>query len=491
MHRLQHRLQASPASVVFFILSLPLSISLYNNMLHAKHLPHFLQWPFRSSPSSAPPQLSVVQLGSFTDGAAGLSSYASNPDKAGPSLAPHIAWAKSQLQAPSVNAPPASVPLYLKATAGLRILPPTQQSLILASVRQFLSQSGFLFKDSNARVISGEEEGAFGWVAVNYLKNTLTGEPGQTFGALDMGGASTQITFAPQDEILSSFFPMYLNGRFFPLYTHSYLEFGLNEMVRKINEAASTGPIVAGFVPNPCYNRGTLVNFTTASGSVVHFSGSSSPDSCNALIQPLLLTDSAAFPCLYPTQCAIEGTYQPRLGSSKFVGFSNFAAVFADTLGLPVNAPISLLRSTMTSVCAKTMDELRIEYPNAGKYLFVQCISGSYLVNLLSSAYHFANDSTLISFQTSSESKVDFGWAMGAMLFEENLLPWKIDSTQWTAAAIGLGIAGIVLFLLVVVTLLYFRSRLLDSSLHAASAGMIESTHSANYRSLDSPRAIV
>jgi apyrase len=68
-------------------------------------------------------------------------------------------------------------------------------------------------------VISGEEEGTFGWVAVNYLQNTLSADPSTTIGALDMGGASTQITFAPQDEVLSSYFPVHLNGNYYPLYT--------------------------------------------------------------------------------------------------------------------------------------------------------------------------------------------------------------------------------------------------------------------------------
>ena len=56
---------------------------------------------------------------------------------------------------------------------------------------------------TQARILAGEEEGAYGWVAINYLKGTLvkdsegsgTADPSITYGALEMGGASTQISF--------------------------------------------------------------------------------------------------------------------------------------------------------------------------------------------------------------------------------------------------------------------------------------------------------
>ena len=39
------------------------------------------------------------------------------------------------------------------------------------NIRKYINSTGFMFKDKWARIISGEEEGAYGWVTVNYLLN--------------------------------------------------------------------------------------------------------------------------------------------------------------------------------------------------------------------------------------------------------------------------------------------------------------------------------
>ena len=52
-------------------------------------------------------------------------------------------------------------PIYLKATAGMRMLQPQQRVRIMNAVRQIFNNStysGFKFRKDYARVISGEEE---------------------------------------------------------------------------------------------------------------------------------------------------------------------------------------------------------------------------------------------------------------------------------------------------------------------------------------------
>jgi hypothetical protein len=83
-------------------------------------------------------------------------------------------------------------PIWLKATAGLRMLKPAESGAILQSVRDYLNDDAvpFLFRDNFARVITGlhpmlsrqsfsccyvtgNEEGGFGWIAFNYLKKII------------------------------------------------------------------------------------------------------------------------------------------------------------------------------------------------------------------------------------------------------------------------------------------------------------------------------
>lgn len=96
----------------------------------------------------------------------------------------------------------------------MRLITPIQQAQVLQSSCDYLRLlSNFRVEDSSpvgpcgssVRIITGEEEGLFGWIAVNYLMDGFTGHEGSdsertTYGFLDMGGASTQIAFEPNPK---------------------------------------------------------------------------------------------------------------------------------------------------------------------------------------------------------------------------------------------------------------------------------------------------
>lgn len=99
----------------------------------------------------------------------GLSSFADNAAGAGASLHPLLAFAEQHVPASQQ----ATTPVYLMATAGLRLVPPAAAEMILDQCRAALSASAFMFKPEWASIISGISEGVYGWIAANYAAGVL------------------------------------------------------------------------------------------------------------------------------------------------------------------------------------------------------------------------------------------------------------------------------------------------------------------------------
>ena len=70
-----------------------------------------------------------------------------------------------------------SYPIYVKATAGMRELPEKKRDATIDAVRRLLKDNStcpFDFANKEqARVIAGEEEAAYAWVAVNFVDGAL------------------------------------------------------------------------------------------------------------------------------------------------------------------------------------------------------------------------------------------------------------------------------------------------------------------------------
>lgn len=96
----------------------------------------------------------------------------------------------------------------------------------LESCRRVLRSSGFLFRDEWARVMKGQEEGVYSWVAVNYALGSLGSEPQETTGIVELGGASMQIAFASREMTPMQFLRVIkLAGVTYNLHTRSLTQF--------------------------------------------------------------------------------------------------------------------------------------------------------------------------------------------------------------------------------------------------------------------------
>lgn len=73
---------------------------------------------------------------------------------------------------------------------GMRLLDSTTREAILSTIRTLFSDKTkcpFFFKPAYVQVLSGEEEGVFGWITVNFLNGFFNNPSGVTMGALDLG----------------------------------------------------------------------------------------------------------------------------------------------------------------------------------------------------------------------------------------------------------------------------------------------------------------
>jgi len=185
----------------------------------------------------------------FRESVPGLSSYAANPAAGANTISTLLSHAKERIPASQWS----SVPVTLRATAGLRLLPSEQSDALLSAVQERVNMSGF--SNRGVGMLSELDEGVFGWMTINYLMDQLH-LPRKSYVALDLGGGSTQITFLPKyEETFTSSPSSYLHPvkvltTPHTIYSHSYLGLGLmaaREAIFRYNDSEESTA-----VESPC-----------------------------------------------------------------------------------------------------------------------------------------------------------------------------------------------------------------------------------------------
>ncbi|XP_037958644.1 ectonucleoside triphosphate diphosphohydrolase 5 isoform X2 [Teleopsis dalmanni] len=162
----------------------------------------------------------------FRERKPGLSSFADNPAKGAHLIKLLLDEAKEFVPKEKWS----STPLVLKATAGLRLLPQSKAENLLNAVRDLFAKSEFSVDMNAVEIMEGIDEGIFSWFTVNFLLGRLS--KANQAAALDLGGGSTQVTFAPTDPDQVPVYEKYMHevttvNRKVSVFTHSYLGLGL------------------------------------------------------------------------------------------------------------------------------------------------------------------------------------------------------------------------------------------------------------------------
>ncbi|KAJ8288211.1 hypothetical protein COCON_G00008700 [Conger conger] len=337
-------------------------------------------------------------------------------------------------------------PIFLGATAGMRLLRSQNETAsdeILQSLENYLKSLPFDFR--NASIISGAEEGLYGWITANYLMGNflernmwnewLHPQGAKTIGSMDLGGASTQIAFTtPIEEGASAegYTRVRLYGYNYNVYTHSFLCYGKNEAHKKVLAALVLAQKPSKTVENPCFpvDYSTTMSAADIFGSPctetpqdydpdqqLHLVGTGDPARCRAVVRTIFDLES----CRGQANCSFNGVYQPAL-SGHFLAYAGFYYT-ANALKLNSSFTLDSFNSTVFAFCSKNWTTLIANYEIREKYLSAYCYSSNYVYNLLVEGYKFTAETwNNIIFKKKVENS-NIAWSLGYMLTTSNMIP--------------------------------------------------------------------
>ncbi|KAI1822238.1 nucleoside phosphatase family-domain-containing protein [Xylaria intraflava] len=340
----------------------------------------------------------------------GVSTWGDRPEDVGPEhLEALIKKAKKKIP----NDRHADTPIYLMATAGVRLLPKDQQRTLLSEIcTYFRRESDFSLPDCNAhiQVIPGETEGLYGWIAANYLLGGFDNTEGHahgkghhTYGFLDMGGASAQIAFAPNTTVAEEHGNDLKLVRLrtmdgapveYKVFSSTWLGFGVNQARSRYVKQLIDNILLDGEheVPDPCLPKGLR---TTETGEVIEgvskqlqLVGTGEFDECMRTTKPLLGKD---MPC-NDDPCLFDGKHVPPIDFdvNHFVGVSEYwhttHGVFAtkeDDRAYDFNS----YQKQVMDYCSQSWDviESSVDVKKADPFKEAQeaCFKASWMINVL------------------------------------------------------------------------------------------------------------
>ncbi|XP_048361782.1 ectonucleoside triphosphate diphosphohydrolase 1 isoform X2 [Sphaerodactylus townsendi] len=318
-----------------------------------------------------------------------ISAYAHDPEKAGLSLKECMDYAKTVVPAGKYQ----ETPVYLGTTAGMRLLRMQNKTIaekVLSEVAATLNSYPFSFQ--GARIISGEEEGAYGWITVNYL--------------------------------LGNFKENY------SVYTHSFLCYGkeyalLQKLVKDIQRQATER------YQDPCFHPGyrrtvnisDLLTNPCLAGSLpslpfsqITIEGTGQYDSCHTSVQRIFNFTY----CPY-SRCSFNGIFVPPV-YGHFAAFSAFYYVmnFLNLTEVSMYEAVQKIKA----FCSKPWNEVKAEFPGVKeKYLTDYCFAGVYIMIILGNGYHFTEENWPYIHFLGKIGESDAGWTLGYMLNLTNMIP--------------------------------------------------------------------
>ncbi|KAJ2907551.1 Golgi apyrase, partial [Coemansia aciculifera] len=382
----------------------------------------------------------------------GISSFADQPRRVGSEhIRPLLDFAQQHIPRRQIQ----HTPVYLLATAGMRLLPKRQQTLLLDTACSFArSNYEFLLPDCQEgfHVVSGELEGLYGWVAVNYLMNGFSAkDDSHSLGFLDMGGASAQIAFEPAENAarlhkhdLAKVTLRSLDGTDFShnVFVATFLGHGTNEARRRYVDILRAQAVANNrddshlpIADDPCLAVGLTLPTTDGQAAL---RGTGQFADCVAATEPLLNNTLCPIePCLF------AGVHAPEIdfGKQRFVGVSEYWYASHDYLGLGGMWDVEKFEAQASRFCqlpwSDAIQQQRHSDDGGGSDLVavarlqMQCFKAAWLVNVLHKGFGVPRGGMSTTpgiagkaaysapFQSVNQvGDVEVSWTLGALLLK-------------------------------------------------------------------------
>uniref|UniRef100_A0A673CL47 Ectonucleoside triphosphate diphosphohydrolase 3 n=1 Tax=Sphaeramia orbicularis TaxID=375764 RepID=A0A673CL47_9TELE len=313
-----------------------------------------------------------------------------------------------------------STPLFLGATAGMRLLQEKDENRskeIMTSLREYLGSLPFAFQD--ASIITGQE---------NLWNKYIHPDGAKTVGSMDLGGASTQIAFAVNEDLIGpDYMEVKLYGYPYNVYTHSFLCYGKNEAEKRVLAKAAPNP---NRIMNPCYPTGFNVTMKASSiydttcttkpknynpDQELFMEGEGSSEKCERIVKSIFDFDTCS-----ATQCSFDGVEQPPVVGD----FMAYAGFFYTNRAMQIEGPPDLdkFNASITKFCETEWTQVALQkYKNKHKKTY--CYSGHYVFTLLADGYKFDHETWKnIAFEKEVKN-TSIGWSLGYMLSMSNMIP--------------------------------------------------------------------
>ncbi|ODV96069.1 hypothetical protein PACTADRAFT_41245, partial [Pachysolen tannophilus NRRL Y-2460] len=306
----------------------------------------------------------------------------------------------------------AETPIFVLATAGMRMVQETPRFKILNNVCTGINKhSNFYIPDcqNHVRVIDGETEGLFGWIGLNYLMgqfdNYDQNQDHTSFGFMDMGGASTQIAFVPSNKSeiskhTNDLFTVNLrnvNGdtQSWKVFVSTWLGFGANEARRRhlknaissLPENIDTKEEYDKYLFDPCSPKDVVIDFQY-NNKDYKIKGLGDYEVCLKDIYPLLLKH---LPC-DDNPCLFNGVHAPQIDfkEDKFVGVSEYWYTANDVFNMGGEYNFLKFNEKVKEFCSEEWATISSNF-EAGKYgenmkleyLKDSCFKASWVINIL------------------------------------------------------------------------------------------------------------